>query len=502
MPLRAARPELVFGLVGPTGVDLGRVCQALTAQLRHVGYDSEVITLSQLIVPFTGASPKRGNEYERIDALMTEGTQLRRSTGQADVVARLGLAELRARRAALTGDADAPSGAGVAYILRSFKRAEEIQLFRDIYGDAFTLISVYAPREVRKNNLARKFQGLHTRDAGPEELAMRLIARDFSEEGPLGQNVSDAFPLADFFVTSGSSNQLESSLRRLVRLVFGDPFISPSKDEQGMFFAQAAALRSLDLSRQVGAAITDTNGAIITTGCNEVPKFGGGLYWEDDEHVARDLELGHDANVKVKTELVTDALARMKHQGWLNPQISDRSPEALAAEALHGPTAFFRQSRLFDVIEFGRAVHAEMAAITQAASEGRRLQGARLYCTTFPCHLCARHIVASGIVEVLFIEPYEKSRTKQLFGDSISVEPLEPSPQRANFRSFVGVAPRRYMEFFAMGHAPRKTKDGDAADIVLAPRLRRFVPGYVFIERQMLGALTYPPPPATARTGA
>ncbi len=137
-----------------------------------------------------------------------------------------------------------------------------------------------------------------------------------------------------------------------------------------MFFAQASALRSLDLSRQVGAAIVTTDGDILATGCNEVPKYGGGLYWGEDRSRDRDLERGVDSNVTIKTELVEDAVRRLREAGWLVEDKKHRSDEDLAKAALFGERAFFRDSKMFDVIEFGRAVHAEMAAITQAGRHG------------------------------------------------------------------------------------------------------------------------------------
>jgi cytidine deaminase len=440
--------ELFFGLVGPTGVDLTKVCDALQTQLKAVGYETKIVRLSDLIFPFIGRNPSWKNEYERIDTLMTEGTSLRRDTEQADIIGRLGMAKIRAFRKEITGDEKIPAKKGIAYIVRSFKRPEEITLFRDTYGKAFTLISVYAPRGARIENLSRNFRGCGLSDKqSDEELAVRLITRDYEEDGKLGQQLGRTFPLADFFLTSASRSEVDVQLRRLVRLTFGDPYISPTRDEQGMFFAQASAVRSLDLSRQVGAAIISVDGEIVATGCNEVPKFGGGLYWAGDEGLARDYELGHDSNVLIKTELVEDAVRRLRTKGWLSPAVLRKSDSELAKTSLYGEDPFFRDSRLFDVIEFGRAVHAEMAAISQAARVGSALQNTRLFCTTFPCHICARHIVASGIAEVVFIEPYEKSRTDQLFADSISIEPNEPSPKRANFRAFVGVAPRRWIIF-------------------------------------------------------
>jgi deoxycytidylate deaminase len=41
-----------------------------------------------------------------------------------------------------------------------------------------------------------------------------------------------------------------------------------------MFMAFSSALRSADLSRQVGAVIAK-NGDLIASGANDVPKFGG-----------------------------------------------------------------------------------------------------------------------------------------------------------------------------------------------------------------------------------
>lgn len=244
-------------------------------------------------------------------------------------------------------------------------------------------------------------------------------------------------------------------------------------------------MRSLDLSRQVGAAITNEDGDIISTGCNEVPKFGGGLYWESDDVVSRDFELGEDANMRIKFELVQDFLVHLKEKKWLTKTLLKDPIGDIAKNSLNGDDGpSLRDAKIFDVIEFGRAVHGEMAAITQAAKIGVKLQNTSLYCTTFPCHLCARHIVSSGIREVIFIEPYEKSRTGELYKDSISVEPHELIQGKAIFRSFVGVSPRRYIDFFSMS-GERKNPDGTVLDfdpVKKAPRISRPVLTYLFLE--------------------
>ncbi|MBR8374379.1 hypothetical protein KDW20_01235 [Burkholderia cenocepacia] len=478
--------ELVFGLVGPTGVDLTMVCDALRAQLTNVGYEPFVVNLSKLIPRIAKPNAfEPANEYDRIKSLMKMGTKLRENTGQADIVARLGIAEIRALREARNNNPLKPIPRA-AYIVRSLKRPEEVELYRTIYGKAFTLISVYSPRDARLKHMRRKFSQIAGVRRTADELAAELINRDYAEEGSkkYGQGVSETFPLADYFLTTDSKMVVEENVRRLIYLIFGDPYISPTRDEQGMFFAQASALRSLDLSRQVGAAIISGDGDLLSTGCNEVPKHGGGLYWGEDSNRKRDVEIGHDTNVAIKREIVEDAFAHLREAGWLSDEAKRKNNSLLADESLFVGKAFLRGSKLFDVIEFGRAVHAEMAAITQAARNGISLSGNRLFCTTFPCHICARHIVSSGLSEVVFIEPYEKSRTKDLYDDSIAVEPSEPSSTKSNFRAFVGVAPRRYMAWFKMA-SDRKDKMGSTLNLsnyAKTPRVKRYVLTYLALE--------------------
>ena len=48
--------------------------------------------------------------------------------------------------------------------------------------------------------------------------------------------------------------------------------------------------------------------------------------------------------------------------------------------------------------------HAERNAIYNAAAFGMALAGATIYCFWMPCHDCARAIIQSGIVEIVYYE--------------------------------------------------------------------------------------------------
>ena len=68
---------------------------------------------------------------------------------------------------------------------------------------------------------------------------------------------------------------------RYVDSVFGFPFLTPGPHEEGMWFAQGAALRSGAPARQVGVALIPKIGTPVVAGTNEVPRPGGGQYWTE-----------------------------------------------------------------------------------------------------------------------------------------------------------------------------------------------------------------------------
>src|SRR5690606_38370150 len=77
-----------------------------------------------------------------------------------------------------------------------------------------------------------------------------------------------------------------------------------------------------------------------------------------------------------------------------------------------------------------------------------------LYCTTYPCHNCARHIITSGISEVYFIEPYRKSLAIKLHRDSITEDIFKKD--RVKILMFEGISPKSYIHFFKMNKNKRK----------------------------------------------
>ena len=137
----------------------------------------------------------------------------------------------------------------------------------------------------------------------------------------------------------------------------------------------------------------------VSLGSNEVPKGGGGTYWPDEDFDDRDFKRDGDGNEEKKRFVLAEIAAAL-------------GVEAKVDQLMSNPQ--IKNSQLMDVLEYGRTVHAEMSAICDAARLGIPIKGAVLYCTTFPCHICAKHIVDAGIDEVIFLQPYPKSRAANL----------------------------------------------------------------------------------------
>lgn len=172
------------------------------------------------------------------------------------------------------------------------------------------------------------------------------------------------------------------------------------------------------------------------------------MYWPRDHGDARDHVLGKDPSDEMKRDVLADILKRLNEAGWLERSRSDRTLSDLMHDALE--EGLMNGAHFMNLIEFMRPVHAEMAALCDAAERGASLKGATLYVTAFPCHVCAKHIVAVGVDRVVFIEPYPKSLTVKLYSDSIKLDPPDISSEYVRFVAFVGVAPRRFRDWFMM----------------------------------------------------
>lgn len=430
--LRDPGSELVFGLVAPVGADLEALEADLSNQLRQYGYTPNPIRLSKLLdgVRDLDVELKAAPEFDRLMSYMDGGNRIRKRSGSGEILALSAMASIKSKRLD-----ESPVLSRAAHILRSIKHPDEARALRAVYGPGFFLIGLFASTVQKKWSLKQK--GL------TEAQANTVIDRDASEENAFGQQTRDAFDLADIFIRQHPERaRTTEQLERFLRLVFGAVIETPTPDEHAMFLAYASSLRSADLSRQVGAVVWKDGVGVVATGCNDVPAPGGGLYWSGPGD-QRDHALGFDANEHHRNRIADEVARHVAAELKLGEADLDRVRRACG------------RTRLLDITEFGRPVHAEMDALLSCARAGIDTPGVTLFSTTFPCHNCAKHIVAAGVRRVVYIEPYEKSQAIQLHGDAIrSDDHGDPGATgrdpKVMFEPFVGVGPRRYFDLFSM----------------------------------------------------
>lgn len=452
---KISNSELIIGIVSAVGTESKLVIESLKSKLQIFNYETEIIKISSILPPFNNS---KAGEYQRVRHYMNQGDKFREKSDNNSILAAGAIYQIK--------NARKKENQKRAYIIDSLKHPDEVELLRKVYGNGFYLFGIHADKDRRMDFL------IHEKGCKPEQ-ANELIRIDENENINHGQKTRDTYHLSDFFLNLGNnSDHVKNTLQRFLDLIFSKQHLNPTFDEFAMFMAFNSSVRSGDLSRQVGAVISK-NRQIISTGANDVPSFGGGLYWaETDSHTGKvndveggkDHTKGIDSNKQTQTEIIQEILREAEHINLLDEQQKVKLENIL------------RSSKISDLTEFGRVVHAEMEAILACGREGISTLNSTLYCTTFPCHNCAKHIIASGINRVVYVEPYPKSKALEFHSESIelklsfdSSEDPKKEKNKVIFEPFIGVGPRRFLDLFSMSlgvgaKLKRKQKDGSILD--------------------------------------
>lgn len=511
--------ELVLAFAGPVGCGTTRVITEAKLALEAAGYEVHIIKLSRIIESAIskGTISLVEEEYRNFSPNVRRYFRLQDGGNKLRLISSSYLAEhaieeivvqrghQRSKAHGALGDIQEYVPTRIAYLIDQIKHQDEVALLRVVYRKLFHLIGVISVADKRRARL------LTIDKADPSEIS-ELMERDRRQDQDNGQQLDKALKLADFYTSTdaGTTSSLQRKLKRFVGLLHGENGISPTTQEYGMYAAYSAGLKSACLSRQVGASISDPSGKIVSTGCNDVPKSSGGLYTAEDgtsdrrcvhreEQVCfNDREkLSHKADMR----LALESLTTVGNDGSVMRLIPDsRLDEVLAT--------VFKASHIDDLTEFSRAVHAEMDAIISLARTGTAgIVGAKLFTTTFPCHSCARHIVAAGISKVYYIEPYEKSLAQKLHADAIEFDTeddeeekvghnVRPFGKQVKFIHFEGVTPRQYLNFFQM----TKRKNGATGGVIKimpkdAPKaVGEFLDNYRSFEAKVLQRIKHSEP--------
>jgi deoxycytidylate deaminase len=492
--------ELIIGICAPIGSMRECVIESIKNTLTsEYNYEVEIIKLSNFINEYNPigflAQPGQTEAYTKLINKIEGGDQLRERTKNNSCLVELAIMHILNERLGqqsfpydqeLSTLIDDLKSRRKCYIIDSLKNKEELELLRSVYGGIFYCFSVFSPDVERREILSGK-------NLSPQEVD-KIISTDEYENNTHGQNVRNTFIEGDFFVRVSKTNKdsIDNRIERYLNIIFESSIVTPTPQEIAMYEAKSAAGNSACLSRQVGAAITNSKGEIISRGWNDVPKYGGNLYKDGDINDNRCITTGFCSNDIKKDDLTEDIInsivsdPELKKTVFADMTIKKGTPLFESLQKI-----IRKNSRVKDLIEFSRSVHAEMHAIIIGSQlGGRRMIDGKLFCTTYPCHNCARHIIVAGIKEIYYIEPYKKSLGTILHEDALTED--EKCESKTKILMFDGVAPRRYLEFFTL----KRARKDNAGQIIkfdktkIFPKSRLTLQALPTLEIQSIHSLT------------
>ena len=310
-------------------------------------------------------------------------------------------------------------------VIECLRNPAEIKALKEAFGGRFFLISVDAETEIRWKRVEELYKGDRAkfdtdekRDAGGED------------QPEFGQQVKECMEQADilinseedFFNSDGTKNEKAidrygQKLSDYTVLMQSFGVRPPYPDELYMHQACSIALWSKCSRRQVGAVIVreilndksakddskeikKQNGIIlqsyvISMGCNNVP-------WGEK-----------DCAILYKADTQEAKCYREKIRNNFFKKFKYCRICGLPLEnTLTCKCGYNNKNIPGKMLDLCRAVHAEEAAIIQSAKLGSSpLEGTKLYTSLFPCMLCAKKIINSGIKSVVYLESYPMGET-------------------------------------------------------------------------------------------
>jgi deoxycytidylate deaminase len=233
-----------------------------------------------------------------------------------------------------------------------------------------------------------------------------------------GQQVQKCVDLADIVIdndmdfndSEDKKDKLKNKIRQHLNVIHKPGYRNPKNMELLMNNAYCTSLQSRCLKRQVGAIIIkeendskDQVGGyyLISAGCNNVPE-GQSDCSKEYKTCYRD---------KKKAEL----FERIRHCPNCGQKLREGKCSNKKCDYSKTKSDVRDSFLLGKALDLCRALHAEENAILQISYLGGfPLKDAILYTTTFPCLLCAKKILANGIKEVVYVEPYPVEEARQM----------------------------------------------------------------------------------------
>lgn len=289
------------------------------------------------------------------------------------------------------------------FAIDAIRNPFEALFFRERYS-SFYLFAIKCPEDDRQDRLIK---GLN--------LNYKDITEQDDKENPKGsptksidifvsQNIKSCIEKADVhLINSGyfensDYGEIKGQIVKYISLIQHPGLITPTEDEKLMQMAFVAKLNSGCVSRQVGAVVTNADGAIVAIGWNDVPKGQVSCLYRNMKYL----------NTNADDKSFSDYEKTKDFKKYIQKKI-------LKYNAMQntGKNICYCFKDIQNEIDkksnqvYTRAIHAEEHAFLQISKYGGQgVQEGTLYSTASPCELCSKKSYHLGINRIVYIEPY------------------------------------------------------------------------------------------------
>lgn len=412
---------IIVAFVHQIGVNIQEIKDKLEERFLREGYQVEHVKVSEFILGKSYLNSKLP-PYKLAEKKIKDGDKKRKTKGSNC----LALKAAKEIKKIYKNKNDK-----LVVFIDSLKHQEEVHCLRYIFKRCLLLIGTYDADRNRLSHLRNKFKMKDNEEDNKQiEKLFEKDAHDASSD--YGQKTMDTFALADFIINL-DIRKWQYDIDRLLNLLFDKNKIAPPNlEEYAMNLAFQVSARSSHHKRQVGAIILDQSGQIISTGYNEKPSHGG-------------LQIINQLDKNERESTGQDT--RQKQN--LSDSLYDALNEKLEGTSKEEFENLIQKSKASDIIEYIDEVHAEQAAIIEAARKGQKItEGSSIFVTTYPCHLCIKHIIAAGISKVYYVEPYFKSLTADMFSDHLNFDSSKQKSNQVNIIRYHGIGWKMYELLF------------------------------------------------------
>ncbi len=418
---------IILGFTGPIASGCSFVSKGLSEQFPHLQYFKVSSIIRKIL-------REEGIEEPTVEQMQIKGNELRKSHSESYLVDEL-----------INQINSDPRYKNVnEIIIDGIKNENEVKYLR--FYSNFYLFSVHADKAIRCDRSVDRIVD------SPEEFE-QIDKRDELENETYGQQVKKCDYLSDIILLNNVQirdypstpkrdflsqiyNRYVSRMMDL-RVNNPSPDYRPTVDEMAMTSAYVFSKMSSCMKRKVGCVVLDNRGIgasnnqkdgkeitsmpfVVSSGFNEVPlgskpcMFEYGMCYRDFLQQEYAPKIRHCPNCGQAFEVKVECYRCKKEYNAFIKMCPDchmeLSPKVVCEKCGMDiykeflPGAKMAIGKLLDVC---RALHAEEnALLALVKSSGNSSENLVLYTTTQPCNLCANKIVASGIKNIVYAEPY------------------------------------------------------------------------------------------------